>query len=245
MKKDSVELRINLMKERGIPHPPHGEEQQFYQMVVSGDTEGILNLREKYGAEIPQNGGGEVTGKGCLSDNPLRNEIYHLVANCTIITRKCIAAGMPQEDAYYLSDMFIRSADCCKSVDEVRRVNDEMALEFAGRMKRIKSKTVSPAVRKAISCISDNLHEKLTAADIARKIGYNRSYLAVLFRRETGQTITEFILERRIEAAKSLIAGGLKLSEISGMLGFSSQSHFCRCFKKITGVTPGEFRKTE
>lgn len=244
MKKDSVELRINLMKEHGIPHPPHGEEQQFYQMVVSGDAEGILSLREKYGADVVQNGGGEVTGKGRLSDNPLRNEIYHLVANCTIITRKCIANGMPQEDAYYLSDMFIRSADRCKSVEEVRRVNDEMAMEFAVRMKRIKAETVSPVVRKTISYISDNLHEKLTAADIAEKMGYNRSYLAVLFRRETGQTITGFILERRIEAAKSLIAGGIKLSEIAGMLGFSSQSHFCRCFKEVTGVTPAEFRKS-
>ena len=87
MKKDSVELRINLMKEWGIPHPPHGEEQQFYQMVVSGDTEGILSLRKKYGADLPQNGDGEVTGKGSLSDNPLRNEIYHLVANCTNASR--------------------------------------------------------------------------------------------------------------------------------------------------------------
>ena len=68
------------------------------------------------------------------------------------------------------------------------------------------------------------------------------SYLAVIFKRETGQTITEFILSRRVEAAKSLISGGIRLSEIAEMLGFSSQSHFCRCFKEVTGVTPGEFR---
>ncbi len=242
MKKDSVELWINLMKEREIPHPPHSEEQEFYHMVVSGDTEGILRLREKYSADGAEDNGGGVTGKGRLSDNPLRNEIYHLVANCTIITRACISAGMPQEDAYYLSDMFIQRADRCKSVDEVRGVNDEMAMEFAGRMKRIRSRIVSPAVRKTISYISDNLHEKLTAAGISEKIGYNRSYLAVIFKRETGQTITEFVLNRRIEAAKSLISGGIRLSEIAGMLGFSSQSHFCRCFKAVVGVSPGEFR---
>lgn len=230
------------MKERGIPHPPHGEEQEFYQMVVSGDTEGILSLRERYGGDMPGSGDTSGVEKGRLSENPVRNEIYHLVANCTIITRACISAGMPQEDAYSLSDMFIRQADRCRSVAEVRRVNDDMAMEFAGRMKRLRSRSVSPAVRRAISCISDDLHTKLTAAGIAERLGYNRSYLAVIFKRETGQTITEFILNRRVEAAKSLISGGIRLSEIAEMLGFSSQSHFCRCFKEVTGVTPGEFR---
>ncbi len=235
---DNTELRLNLMKELGIPHPPHGEEQEFYRLVTSGDTEGILRLRERYGAET--SGGG--SEKGLLSDNPIRNEIYHLVANCTMITRGCISAGMPQEDAYSLSDMFIRQADRCRSVEEVRRVNDEMAMEFAGRMKRIRNEAVSPAVRRTISYISDNLHTKLTASGIAEKVGYNRSYLAVIFRRETGQTITEFILNRRIETAKNLIAGNLKLSEAAGLLGFSSQSHFCRCFKEVAGVTPKEYR---
>lgn len=268
-KMENVELKINLMKEQGIPHPPHGEEQEFYQMVASGDTQGILRLREKYGTEIragsaavgvqssPAGKEQEMSGnkqgmaaqnsdsveKGRLSDNPLRNEIYHLVANCTIITRACISAGMPQEDAYSLSDMFIRRADRCKNIEEVRGVNDEMAMEFAGRMKRIKSRAVSPTVRRTISYISDNLHTKLTVEGIAEKIGYNRSYLAVIFRRETGQTITEFILNRRIEAAKSLISGGVALSEAAHLLGFSSQSHFCRCFRTVVGISPGEFRK--
>lgn len=241
MEKDNVEFRINLMKELELPHPPQGEEQEFYRMVVSGDVEGILGLRERYGGVAAS--GSAATEKGRLSDDPVRNEIYHLVANCTIITRACISAGMPQEDAYSLSDMFIRQADRCRSVEEVRRVNDDMAMEFAGRMRRIRSRSVSPAVRRAIGYISDNLRTKLTAAGVAEKIGYDRSYLAVIFKQDTGQTVAEFILAKRIEAAKSLISGGIRLSEIAGMLGFSSQSHFCRRFKEVTGVTPGEFRE--
>ncbi len=237
MSKDSTQLRLYLMKEQGLPHPPHGEEQEFYRLVTSGDTEGIERLREKYPAVPPED-----TDKGRLSDDPVRNEIYHLIANCTIITRRCIAAGMPQEDAYSLSDMFIRKADRCRRVEDVRSVNDEIAMEFARRMKRIKSRGLSPAVRRAVSYISDNLHRKLTAAGIAQKTGCDRSYLAVLFRRELGQSITQYILSRRIEAAQSLISGGVPLSGIWALLGFSSQSHFCRRFREQTGMTPGEFR---
>lgn len=237
MNHDSTELRLYLMKEHGLPHPPHGNEQEFYRMVTNGDTEGIQRLREKYPAEPPEN-----TEKGRLSDDPVRNEIYHLVANCTLITRRCIAAGMPQEDAYSLSDMFIRKADRCRRVEDVRAVNDELAMEFARRMKRVKERALSLPVRRAVGYISDNLHTKLTAAGIAAQTGCDRSYLAVLFRRELGQTITQYVLSRRVEAAQSLISGGVPLTEIWAMLGFSSQSHFCSRFKEMTGLTPGEFR---
>lgn len=234
---DRIETRINLMKEQGIPHPPHEYEQEFYRLVVSGDSDGIMRLREQY----PAQSAGE-TEKGRLSDDPIRNEIYHLVANCTIITRKCISAGMPQEDAYSLSDMFIRTADRCRSVEDVGAVNDQLALEFAKRMKKVRSREVSPVVRRAIGYISDNLHTRLTAEGIAQRLGYDRSYISVVFKRETGQTITGFILARRIEAAKNLISGGVPLTDIAQLLGFSSQSHFCRRFREVVGMTPGEYR---
>lgn len=237
--KNNTVMKINLMKERGLPHPPHGDEQEFYQMVADGDVEGILRLRDKYPIIDSAN-----TEKGRLSDDPLRNEIYHLVANCTIITRRCISAGLPQEDAYSLSDMFIRRADRCRSIEEVRDVNDEISLEFAVNMKRMHMRSVSPAVKRVISFISDNLHKKLTTSDIAKAVGYERTYLSSLFHRETGSTITHYILEKRIEAAKSLISGGVAFSEIWALLGFSSQSHFCRRFKDVTGVSPKKFRDT-
>lgn len=236
---NDVELHINLMKELGLPHPPQEEEQEFYRMVVNGDTDGIARLREKYSG-----GGSPESEKGRLSQDPVRNEIYHLVANCTIITRKCISAGMPQEDAFSLSDMFIQRADTCRTVEAVQRVNDEMAEEFAKRMKKLRSREYSPGVRRAVRYISDNLHTKLTAEGIAKKMGYQRSYFASMFRRETGATVTRYILERRVEAAQSLIAGGVELSEVWALLGFSSQSHFCSRFRQITGMTPGEYRLT-
>ncbi len=235
-----IEYRLNLMKSSASPHPPHSEEHAFYDLVAAGNTEEIEKLRKKY-TSSPQPP--LKTEKGMLSEDPLRNEIYHLIVNCTIVTRRCIAAGMPQEEAYTLSDLFIRRADRCVSVPEVQAVNDEMALEFASRMKRILSMRTSPAVRKAISYICDHLHTKLTVNEVAEKAGYNRSYLSGLFQRETGCSISEFILLKRIEAAKSLITGGTPLSEIAQILCFSSQSHFCQRFRAVTGISPGEYRR--
>ncbi len=234
-----LEYRINFTKSSTAPHPPHDEEHAFYDLVAEGKTEEILRLREMHS---PSSGTVE-TEKGVLSESPLRNAIYHLVVNCTIMTRRCIAAGMPQEEAYTLSDLFIRRADRCGSVAEVHAVNDEMALEFSERMKRLHCLSVSPKVRKTIGYICDHIYARLTVNEIAKQIGYSRSRLSVLFRKETGFTVTQYIQMKKTEVAKNLIEGGAKLSEISQLLGFSSQSHFCKCFRDETGISPGEYRK--
>ncbi|MCM1334533.1 MAG: helix-turn-helix domain-containing protein [Bacteroides sp.] len=232
-----LEYRLNLSKSYRSPHPPYNEEHAFYDLVAAGDTEGILNLRDQYAAEP------EETEKGVLSDDPIRNAIYHFVVNCTIMTRRCIVAGMPQEEAYTLSDLLIRRADQCTSVREVRAINDEMALEFASRMKQIINHPVSPRVREVIEYVNNNIYTKLSTLEIAKRIGYDRRTLSRQFREEMGCPINEYIHQKRIEVAKSLIEGGTPLVEISHMLCYSTQSHFCKCFHDRTGITPGEYQR--
>ena len=233
----NLDYLLWLRRESGLPHPPYGDEREFYDMVSSGDVEGILELRRKYPPE-PDSG----SEKGRLSDNPMRNAVYHLVANCTIITRRCIAAGMSQEQAYTLSDIFIRRADLCRSTAEVAEVNDEMALEFAHRMKEAVSGGFSSTVKRTLRYMGDNLYNKITVSDIAAAAGYNRSHLSTLFKRETGVTITECVRKMRIDEAKKLISKDVPLSAVANSLGFCSQSHFCKCFKDETGMTPLEYR---
>jgi AraC-like DNA-binding protein len=73
----------------------------------------------------------------------------------------------------------------------------------------------------------------------------NCSYLCNHFKKETGKTITEYINELKVRESKRLLKNSkLSLIEISTRLGFSSQSYFHIVFKKHTGITPQEFRKT-
>ncbi len=195
----NLEYRINYTKSSTAPHPPHDEEHVFYDLVAEGKTEEILRLREIHSHHTDT----VETEKGVLSENPLRNAIYHLVVNCTIMTRRCIAAGMPQEEAYTLSDLFIRRADHCGSVVEVYAVNDEMALEFTARMKRLRSMSVSPKIRKTIGYICDHIYTRLTVNEIAEQIGYSRSRLSVLFRKETGVTLTRYIQMKKQRSQKT------------------------------------------
>ncbi len=239
-----TDQRINVQCDAAPPHDLIVEECTFYSYVASGDVEAILQLRRKFGGRLTDDPQSFIE-KGKLSDNPLRNEIYHLVINCTIITRCCINAGMPQEEALTLSDLFIRRADRCNSITDVHGVNDEMALEFASRMQRIRRNApASYAVRRAMNYICDHIQSHLTVEQISKEVGYNRCHLAIIFKQETGQTLSQYIQAQKIQTAKTLILSGGELSDIAHSLGYCSQSHFCKAFKQVTGFSPKQFRNS-
>jgi AraC family transcriptional regulator len=82
------------------------------------------------------------------------------------------------------------------------------------------------------------------SAYISQSMGYDYTYMANLFSEVEGYTIERFYIESRIERAKELMVyEDLPIKEIAFQLNFSSTSHFSLQFKKVTGLTPVEFKK--
>lgn len=85
--------------------------------------------------------------------------------------------------------------------------------------------------------------EKICVEDIARELFMSRPYLSAKFSREAGISLTDFILKQTTEEAKRLLRCSDKsAAAISSYLGFSSQSHFSRVFRKYSGKTPAGYR---
>ena len=221
-------------------HEPVENENTVFAMIAAGDVDAILENKLKYGAD-PE------SGKGQLSDDPLRNQIYHLVVCAAVVARTCITAGMSEETAYTLSDIYIRRADKCTTVKQVMDINDEMLMDYAERMRGLRrAKRLSVPVRKAIKMISENTGKRLTVQQIADAAGYDRSHLHRLFKAEIGMGIHEYISAVRINAAKGMLRDGdHSIADIASLLGFSSQSHFCRAFSEAVGVTPKEYKNSK
>lgn len=84
---------------------------------------------------------------------------------------------------------------------------------------------------------------RLGLTDIADAVGLNASYLSRLFKKETGESITEHLTQFRIEKAKELLKDeSLRLRDIAMAVGFNDVSYFSNTFKKIAGMSPTEFR---
>jgi AraC-like DNA-binding protein len=83
------------------------------------------------------------------------------------------------------------------------------------------------------------------SAYLSKKLNYSYTYLARLFSEKRGTTLKHYFIAQKIERAKELITYGVSLSEIAFRLHYSSTSHLSSQFKKITGLTPSNFKKAK
>ncbi|TBL70726.1 response regulator [Paenibacillus thalictri] len=91
--------------------------------------------------------------------------------------------------------------------------------------------------------VGKHFHSDLTINDIAAHIYLTSTYVCLLFKQETGETINEYVTKVRMEKAIGMLADlKYKLYDISSAVGYSDSSYFSKIFKKHTGLTPSEFR---
>jgi AraC-like DNA-binding protein len=91
--------------------------------------------------------------------------------------------------------------------------------------------------------IAERAEAPLSIGELCARLGYSKSYLCRLFREQTGDTIAATATRERIAAARRLIREGtMNFSEISDRLGFDNPQYFSRVFRRVTGMTPSEFR---
>ena len=100
-----------------------------------------------------------------------------------------------------------------------------------------------PLVIDAMKYIEDNLTDELTLDRLGMAVNYSTNYLRVQFKRHTGLSLREYILDKRIECAKKLLMDGKNVSDACLMSGFNDYSNFIRSFKKKTGISPGHYAK--
>ena len=103
----------------------------------------------------------------------------------------------------------------------------------------------SDFVKTVRKYIMDNLsNPDLSRATIAVAIHMNPDYLSYLFHNEFGETLTSYILKSRIDQAKYLIRYSyMPINNICYEVGFKSLSHFYKHFKKLTGMTPLQYKE--
>ncbi|MDO5575112.1 MAG: AraC family transcriptional regulator [bacterium] len=181
---------------------------------------------------------------GYMSDDPLRQALFSLVSGVTLMTRFAITGGLPEHDAYLLSDAYLQQADKAQSPEQVVQLLPAALRQFTQsvhdiRLRKLKSYPVSRCVRY----IGEHLHNRITLAELASHCKVTPQYLSTLFHQETGMTITAYIrLEKLKTATQMLSLSDYSVQTISDLLAFSTPAAFCAQFKKQYGITPLTWR---
>ena len=232
-----LNYRLFVQKETGFARPAFHDEMSYYNYIKEGN---VKALEARFSDPLDD----FYKGKGQLSDDPLRNVMYHLVVCVGVVTRLCVDAGMDHNVAYTLSDIYIRRGDKCRTPKEVIDVMEEYQMDFARRMREIKKgSVVSLHVKRCSDYIYEHLHENITLADLAKREKLNPSYLSKLFSKELGMGVKDYIIKAKIDTAKNILRySEFPILDISISLGYSSQSAFTAAFRQATGLTPKKYR---
>jgi AraC family transcriptional regulator len=119
---------------------------------------------------------------------------------------------------------------------------------FLGERRRGRSSGARGLTRKQLSRVQELIESRLDAElplqELASTAGYSRSHFLRAFHATTGMTPHRYLLSRRIERARRLLAEtNMSIAEIAYLCGFSSQAHLTIAFRKVSGHTPGRYRQ--
>lgn len=152
----------------------------------------------------------------------LDEDIDKVVANRLVIMDSIYKITNIMDLEQYLLSIFMTMAAYFS------KKHDQKNLRIAGKIKEI---------------IHRRYREGITVQKIAEDIYLTPNYISLIFKQETGETITEYITRIRMEAAMELLkTTDFKVMEIAEMVGFENSYYFSTVFKKHTGIHPNKYR---
>ena len=149
------------------------------------------------------------------------------------------ASGVKTE----IEELFDCYNQACYALDKAVN-NNEPVLYFQDLKYDFNQNTYSKSISDAVEYIDKNYQEDISLKEVAEAVYLNAWYLSDLFSREVGMTFSQYIRDKRIARSKELLKDkSLKLYEVAYQVGIKEQGYFSSLFKKVTGVTPKNYRE--
>jgi len=146
-------------------------------------------------------------------------------------------------DAAFLRD-FEEQCELCGSVGKLLEcLRGFLSEQIKVVLDRFESEAIRP-IRVAKNYVLQHFSEPITLEDVCAATGFSVSYFSKLFKKESGEGFSKYLARVRIDRAKELLREtNLPVTEVCDMVGYSDIKHFTGMFKKMTSLSPGQYRR--
>ncbi len=177
-------------------------------------------------------------------DDPIRNLKNYCIIMNTLFRKAAETGGVHPIYLNDISSVYAKKVEQIDSVSGIKTLMSEMYRAYCQLVKKHKTKSHSPIVQKTKLMIGADLSLDLSLGKLAAAQNINPSYLSTLFKRETGQTVTDYILSERMNLAIRLLESTrLQIQTVALHCGILDVQYFSKLFKKHTGMPPKEYRE--
>ncbi|MCM3117321.1 response regulator transcription factor [Neobacillus sp. MER 74] len=167
----------------------------------------------------------------------------NIIFNITILLSNMKYDVSDLENAKY---SYFRSIDEAPSATATVELLNHFIEEAKKCIFSVQSEPEDINMKKLMEYIGEHYAEPLTLTGVAKHFHFNPSYLSNYFSTHSREGFIEYLNRIRIEeATKLLMEGTESISEISGMVGYSDHSYFCKVFKKIKGLSPSQYKRQQ
>ncbi len=128
------------------------------------------------------------------------------------------------------------------SIDQIYEVTKNIFTNLSTLIQENKLKSSHHLVKLTMDYIHQNYNKNISLADISSKLYVSPAYLSMLFSRDVGEPFSRYVLNYRIQMAKTMLQNPkYKVYEIAAMTGFTDVAHFSKAFKQIEKKSPKQF----
>src|SRR3954447_7161366 len=212
-------------------------QNELMSAVEHGDVakaEKLLNVEGSIIGKIPDR----------VPNDPLRSEKDLAFTFNTCLRIAVERGGLHPLYIHSISEKFAIQIEKTTSIQQLADLQMVMLREYCAAVRKYSLKNYSFLIRKAIEYIRFHLEQELSLETISASIHSSTYELSRKFKKEVGQTLTDYINTLRIKEALYIMENrNLSITDIAYMTGFNDVNYFTKVFKKLKGITPSTYRK--
>ena len=177
-----------------------------------------------------------------LSDTIRNRKNYMIILN-TILRKAAENGAVHPVHLDRISSTYAYKIENIRNVSESMNLINEMIRNYCLLVKTHSLSNYSYLIGRAITIINYDLKSDLSLSNISKQLGVTSSYLSRLFKEEMKMTLTDYVNQKRIEYAVTLLhSTEMQIQSVAYECGIQDTNYFIKLFKKQTGLTPTKYR---